>query len=176
METIINYFMTYANRYNPQLSNLNPVLGEIQSPSSHQQFERKNLTFPIRVLQTKIRSLSACVGYEACFWTHRDCPCREAARLTPEGVRESGGRLQATTLRPEKRGEKAAEEKKKDGAEKGGKAADKKDEQKEVELSEEDMALKENLELMVVRSADPKAGVAKLAMETMRSEIKSATR
>jgi 26S proteasome regulatory subunit N1 len=38
------------------------------------------------------------------------------------------------------------------------------------------MALKENLELMVVRSADPKAGVAKLAMETMRSEIKSATR
>ena len=118
--------MTYANRYNPQLSNLNPVLGEIQLPSSHQQFERKNLTFPIRVLQTKIRSLSACLGYEACFWTHRDCPCREAAR--------------------------------------------------EVELSEEDMALKENLELMVVRSADPKAGVAKLAMETMRSEIKSATR
>jgi 26S proteasome regulatory subunit N1 len=36
--------------------------------------------------------------------------------------------------------------------------------------------LKENLELMVTRSSDSKAGVAKLAMETMRSEIKSATR
>ena len=46
----------------------------------------------------------------------------------------------------------------------------------EVELSDEDLALKENLELMVTRSADPKAGVAKLAMETMRSEIKTATR
>lgn len=51
----------------------------------------------------------------------------------------------------------------------------KKDEKKEVELSEEDLALKENLELMVTRSADPLAGVAKLAMETMRSSIKTAT-
>ena len=51
----------------------------------------------------------------------------------------------------------------------------KKDEKKEVELSEEDLALKENLELMVTRSADPQAGVAKLAMETMRSSIKTAT-
>ena len=46
----------------------------------------------------------------------------------------------------------------------------------DVELSDEDLALKENLELCVTRSADPKAGVAKLAMETMRREIKSATR
>lgn len=52
----------------------------------------------------------------------------------------------------------------------------KKEEKKEVELSDEDLALKENLELMVTRSSDSKAGVAKLAMETMRSEIKSATR
>ena len=51
----------------------------------------------------------------------------------------------------------------------------KKEEKKEVELSEEDLALKENLELMVTRSADPQAGVAKLAMETMRSSIKTAT-
>lgn len=61
---------------------------------------------------------------------------------------------------------------------KPGKSKDmknKKDEKKEVELSEEDAALKENLELMVTRSADPQAGVAKLAMETMRSSIKSAT-
>ena len=55
-------------------------------------------------------------------------------------------------------------------------AGKKKEEKKEVELSEEDLALKENLELMVTRSSDSKAGVAKLAMETMRSEIKSATR
>ena len=52
----------------------------------------------------------------------------------------------------------------------------KKEEKKEVELSDEDLVLKENLELMVTRSSDSKAGVDKLAMETMRSEIKSATR
>jgi len=45
-----------------------------------------------------------------------------------------------------------------------------------VELSEEDAALKENLELMVMRASDPKAAVAKLALETMRSEIRTATR
>ena len=76
--------------------------------------------------------------------------------------------------------EKKAAEKKEDGQKKGEATPDakgnKKDEKKEVELSDEDLALKENLELMVTRSADPKAGVAKLAMETMRSEIKTATR
>ena len=51
-----------------------------------------------------------------------------------------------------------------------------KDKKTEVELSEEDAALKENLELMVMRASDPKAGVAKLALETMRSEIRTATR
>jgi 26S proteasome regulatory subunit N1 len=65
-------------------------------------------------------------------------------------------------------GEKKTDDGKKDGQTKKG-------EKKEVELSEEDAALKENLELMVTRSADPEAGVAKLAMETMRSSIKSAT-
>ena len=51
-----------------------------------------------------------------------------------------------------------------------------KDKKNEVELSEEDAALKENLELMVMRASDPKAGVAKLALETMRREIRTATR
>jgi 26S proteasome regulatory subunit N1 len=46
----------------------------------------------------------------------------------------------------------------------------------EQELSEEDAALKENLELMVMRASDPKTGVAKLALETMRREIRTATR
>ncbi|XP_022839583.1 26S proteasome regulatory complex, non-ATPase subcomplex, Rpn1 subunit, partial [Ostreococcus tauri] len=45
----------------------------------------------------------------------------------------------------------------------------------EQELSEEDAALKENLELMVMRASDPKTGVAKLALETMRREIRTAT-
>jgi 26S proteasome regulatory subunit N1 len=71
---------------------------------------------------------------------------------------------------------KPADEGKIDKAAKAAKEKkDKKDEKKEVELSEEDASLKENLELMVTRSADPQAGVAKLAMETMRSSIKSAT-
>jgi len=51
-----------------------------------------------------------------------------------------------------------------------------KDAKPEVEMSEEDAALKENLELMVTRAGDPAAGVAKLALETMRKEIKTATR
>ena len=51
-----------------------------------------------------------------------------------------------------------------------------KDAKPEVEMSDEDAALKENLELMVTRAGDPQAGVAKLALETMRREIKTATR
>jgi 26S proteasome regulatory subunit N1 len=58
----------------------------------------------------------------------------------------------------------------------GTKPTNGKDKKTEVELSEEDVALKENLELMVMRASDPKAGVAKLALETMRSEIRTATR
>jgi hypothetical protein len=45
-----------------------------------------------------------------------------------------------------------------------------------MEMSEEDAALKENLELMVMRASDPQEGVAKLALETMRREIRTATR
>ena len=71
--------------------------------------------------------------------------------------------------------EKAKPAEKIEKAEKVKDEKNKKDEKKEVELSEEDLALKENLELMVTRSADPQAGVAKLAMETMRSSIKTAT-
>ena len=65
---------------------------------------------------------------------------------------------------------------KKDESVKPADGAKKKDEKKVVELSEEDLQIKENLELLVERTADKKAGVAKLAMETMSSEIKSATR
>ena len=46
----------------------------------------------------------------------------------------------------------------------------------EIELSEEDLQLKTNLEVLVQRAMDSKAGVAKLALENMRTEIKTATR
>ena len=51
-----------------------------------------------------------------------------------------------------------------------------KDAKPEIELSEEDLQLKTNLELLVQRVMDSKAGVAKLALERMRTEIKTATR
>ena len=51
-----------------------------------------------------------------------------------------------------------------------------KDAKPEIELSEEDLQLKTNLELLVQRVMDSKAGVAKLALESMRTEIKAATR
>jgi len=64
-----------------------------------------------------------------------------------------------------------------DGSVDGAKDASKNGKAKlEAELSEEDAALKENLELMVMRASDPNAGVAKLALETMRREIRTATR
>jgi len=50
-----------------------------------------------------------------------------------------------------------------------------KDAKPEIELSEEDLQLKTNLELLVQRVMDSKAGVAKLALESMRTEIKTAT-
>jgi len=61
---------------------------------------------------------------------------------------------------------------------KGSKTQEKgnKDKKPEMEMSEEDAALKENLELMVMRASDPQEGVAKLALETMRREIRTATR
>lgn len=43
------------------------------------------------------------------------------------------------------------------------------------ELSEEDRALKEKLELLVTRAMDKDVGVQKLALETIRTEIRSAT-
>ncbi|KAF0925139.1 hypothetical protein E2562_015415 [Oryza meyeriana var. granulata] len=51
----------------------------------------------------------------------------------------------------------------------------KKDEKKDDDLSEEDLALKEQLELYVVRAQDADPGVQKLALESMRQEIRSAT-
>lgn len=38
----------------------------------------------------------------------------------------------------------------------------------DADLSEEDLALKKNLELCVERAVDPNAGVAQLALETIR--------
>ncbi|GAB0498513.1 hypothetical protein MMPV_009858 [Pyropia vietnamensis] len=50
-----------------------------------------------------------------------------------------------------------------------------KEEDGEEDLSEEDAALKEQLELLVERVQDADAGVQKLALDTIRSEIRSAT-
>ncbi|KAF0918826.1 hypothetical protein E2562_026199 [Oryza meyeriana var. granulata] len=50
----------------------------------------------------------------------------------------------------------------------------KKDEKKDDDLSEEDQALKEQLELCVVRAQDTDPGVQKLALESMRQEIRTA--
>ena len=75
--------------------------------------------------------------------------------------------------------EKQQQSKTTDGAqEKKGsdEAAQKKGAKVEVELSEEDLALKTNLELLVQRVSDSKHGVAKLALEQMRTEIKTSTR
>lgn len=50
------------------------------------------------------------------------------------------------------------------------------DELKEpVELSEEDQALKDSLELAVTRTGDAEAGVVKMALELLRKEIREAT-
>ncbi|VAI43697.1 unnamed protein product [Triticum turgidum subsp. durum] len=51
----------------------------------------------------------------------------------------------------------------------------KKDDKKDDDLSEEDLALKEQLELYVVRAQDVDPGVQRLALESMRQEIRSAT-
>ncbi|CAI5978757.1 unnamed protein product [Closterium sp. NIES-64] len=61
----------------------------------------------------------------------------------------------------------------KDGATKDAKK--KKEEKKQDELSEEDLALKQALDLMVERLSDSEAGVQKLALESMRKEIRTAT-
>ncbi|XP_078438316.1 26S proteasome non-ATPase regulatory subunit 2 homolog A-like [Wolffia australiana] len=51
----------------------------------------------------------------------------------------------------------------------------KKDEKKDEDLSEEDLALKQQLELYVERVQDSDPGVQKLALESMRQEIRTAT-
>jgi hypothetical protein len=45
-----------------------------------------------------------------------------------------------------------------------------------VEMTAEDAELKANLELLVVRAGDADLGVQKLALESLRKEIRSATR
>eukprot|EP00258_Populus_trichocarpa_P032587 XP_024448606.1 26S proteasome non-ATPase regulatory subunit 2 homolog A-like [Populus trichocarpa] len=51
----------------------------------------------------------------------------------------------------------------------------KKEEKKDDDLSEEDLALKQQLELYVERVQDPEPGVQKLALESLRQEIRSST-
>ncbi|OVA05659.1 Proteasome/cyclosome repeat [Macleaya cordata] len=51
----------------------------------------------------------------------------------------------------------------------------KKDEKKEEDLSDEDLALKQQLELYVERVQDSEPGVQKLALESMRQEIRTST-
>ncbi|KAI0564007.1 26S proteasome non-ATPase regulatory subunit RPN1 [Gracilaria domingensis] len=48
-------------------------------------------------------------------------------------------------------------------------------EQPQDELSEEDQALKDKLDMLVVRARDSDTGVQKLALQTIRTEIRSAT-
>ncbi|KAH7285152.1 hypothetical protein KP509_33G015600 [Ceratopteris richardii] len=50
-----------------------------------------------------------------------------------------------------------------------------KEEKKDEDLSEEDLALKQQLELYVERAQDSDPGVQKLALESMRQEIRTAT-
>jgi hypothetical protein len=57
-----------------------------------------------------------------------------------------------------------------------GGADDKKSKAPPVELSAEDQELKDNLLLCVQRVSDPDPGVARLALETLRTEIRTATR
>ncbi|XP_022848513.1 26S proteasome non-ATPase regulatory subunit 2 homolog A-like [Olea europaea var. sylvestris] len=51
----------------------------------------------------------------------------------------------------------------------------KKDEKKDEDLSEEDLALKQQLELYVERAQDSDTGLQKAALESMRQEIRTAT-
>mmetsp|Transcript_55967 Transcript_55967/g.135029 ORF Transcript_55967/g.135029 Transcript_55967/m.135029 type:complete len:881 (-) Transcript_55967:136-2778(-) len=63
----------------------------------------------------------------------------------------------------------------KDKQEKDKKDKKKKDKEKKAELSEEDQQKKEELELLAQRAMDPDVGVAKLALETMVTELKTST-
>ncbi|KAJ8511353.1 hypothetical protein OPV22_001787 [Ensete ventricosum] len=62
-----------------------------------------------------------------------------------------------------------------DGSKPASKVTKKKDEKKEEDLSDEDLALKQQLELYVERVQDADQGVQKLALESMRQEIRTAT-
>lgn len=57
----------------------------------------------------------------------------------------------------------------------GRAAKDKKDDKKDEDLSEEDLKLKGDLELMVERLQDKDIGIAKNALVSMRDTIRSAT-
>ena len=70
--------------------------------------------------------------------------------------------------------EQKKEQKTKEEA-KDGKKDDKKKKEEEEDMSEEDIALKENMELMVTRVADPVLEIRKAALDSMVKEIREAT-
>lgn len=69
----------------------------------------------------------------------------------------------------------SVESKDKEEKEKKEKEKKKKDKDKKEELSEEDRQKKEELELLAQRAQDPDVGVAKLALDTIVKELKTAT-
>ena len=83
-----------------------------------------------------------------------------------------GGEKKAVQIKVSEKEKKEKDETKKDSSEAPLPGVAKED---EVELSPEDQALKDGLELAVERVQDSNDGVCKLALETMRKEIRSAT-
>ena len=83
-----------------------------------------------------------------------------------------GGDKKAVQIKVSEKEKKEKDETKKDSSEAPLPGVAKED---EVELSPEDQALKDGLELAVERVQDSNDGVCKLALETMRKEIRSAT-
>eukprot|EP01105_Mastigella_eilhardi_P026876 TRINITY_DN7968_c0_g1_i1.p1 TRINITY_DN7968_c0_g1~~TRINITY_DN7968_c0_g1_i1.p1 ORF type:complete len:903 (-),score=292.98 TRINITY_DN7968_c0_g1_i1:117-2792(-) len=73
----------------------------------------------------------------------------------------------------QKKKDAAAADKKRAEQQKPGEKGKKKEE--EVEMSPEDLALKEEIDLCVVRTKDMDAGVQKMALDTLRKEIREAT-
>jgi 26S proteasome regulatory subunit N1 len=59
--------------------------------------------------------------------------------------------------------------------EKPEKKDEQKDEEEDEDLTEEDQKLKEELELLVLRISDPSEGVVKLAINALKSEIRTST-
>lgn len=88
-------------------------------------------------------------------------------------VQEKSDKEAVALAVPTKGGE--ADKDKQDAADKDAKKKKSGKDKKAEELSEEDKAKKEQLELLVQRAQDPDQGVAKMAMEAMVKELKEST-